>query len=106
MDQRQRIRDGALALVRQEHAVLRHVARRARPNNRHPAARQGSNSIVGDQRLVRVGRLYDPACAGGSEWALLLDTNIPENENGKFKTGDVYSVTARSVLLFVLDPEN
>jgi len=58
--------------------------------------------INGSPELVR---FTIPACAGGSEWSLLIDTNIPESENGTFKTGHVYSVTARSLLLFVLEPE-
>ena len=46
-----------------------------------------------------------PACTGGSEWSLLIDTNIADEESGKFNTGDAYSVTARSVLMFVLESE-
>jgi isoamylase len=46
-----------------------------------------------------------PECAGGSEWSLLFDTNLPDaQEPTSFKTGDVYTVTARSVLLFTLLP--
>jgi isoamylase len=29
----------------------------------------------------------------------VLDTNIPEGSDGKFNTGDVYTVTGRSVLV-------
>jgi isoamylase len=47
-----------------------------------------------------------PTCTGGSEWSLLADTNIPDGETARFKTGDQYDVTARSILLFVLEPEN
>jgi glycogen operon protein len=44
-----------------------------------------------------------PEAAGGSEWSLLIDTNVIENtEAGSFKVGDVYKVTARSLLLFQL----
>jgi glycogen operon protein len=44
-----------------------------------------------------------PECLGGEEWALLIDTNIPEaaDEPG-FRTGDIYDVTARSLLLYVM----
>jgi len=46
-----------------------------------------------------------PECPGGSEWSLLFDTNLPDaQEPTSFKTGDVYTVTARSVLLFTLLP--
>jgi glycogen operon protein len=44
-----------------------------------------------------------PECLGGEEWALLIDTNIPEaTEEPGFKTGDIYDVTARSLLLYVM----
>jgi glycogen operon protein len=44
-----------------------------------------------------------PACPGGDEWALLIDTNIPDaTEEPCFATGDVYEVTARSLLLYVM----
>ncbi len=45
-----------------------------------------------------------PEAAGGSEWALLIDTNVLDNsEDGTFKVGEVYKVTARSLLLFDLE---
>ena len=45
-----------------------------------------------------------PPCAGGESWALLFDTNLAQTEESAehFECGDVYDVTARSVLLFVL----
>jgi isoamylase len=44
-----------------------------------------------------------PEAAGGSVWSLLIDTNAVDNsEAGSFKTGEVYKVTARSLLLFLL----
>jgi glycogen operon protein len=51
-----------------------------------------------------------PETAGGSEWSLLVDTNLTETdekggEKEPFHTGDIYKVTARSLLLFVLEPE-
>ncbi|AXC11361.1 Glycogen debranching enzyme [Acidisarcina polymorpha] len=47
-----------------------------------------------------------PEAVGGSGWSLLVDTNIEDNsEKGSFKTGDIYGVTARSLLLFELEPE-
>jgi isoamylase len=46
-----------------------------------------------------------PECPGGDTWSLLIDTNITDNsEKGCFKVGDSYEVTARSLLLFALDP--
>jgi glycogen operon protein len=47
-----------------------------------------------------------PEAIGGSQWSLLIDTNIEDNsEAGTFKTGDTYGVTARSLLLFLLEAE-
>ena len=51
-----------------------------------------------------------PECAGGNEWSLLIDTNLHEGggeqaNKEKFKTGDFYAVTARSLLLFGLVAE-
>jgi isoamylase len=41
-----------------------------------------------------------PQCAGGREWSLLIDSNIPAARGARFSAGSVYVVTARSVLLF------
>jgi glycogen operon protein len=47
-----------------------------------------------------------PECVGGDTWSLLIDTNLEDNSAaGKFKTGEKYKVTSRSVLLFALDAE-
>ena len=47
-----------------------------------------------------------PECPGGEYWWLLMDTNIVDNsEQGSFKTGEEYDVTARSMLLFALKAE-
>jgi glycogen operon protein len=44
-----------------------------------------------------------PDCAACEGWKLLLDTNIPEDENEEeFKVGDVYDVTGRSVVALQL----
>ncbi len=48
-----------------------------------------------------------PESFGSDEWALLIDTNLEENDaSGTFKTGEVYQVTGRSVLLFALKGDN
>ena len=44
-----------------------------------------------------------PECAGGTDWKLLIDTNIAEKEEGMFATGDTYDVTGRSLLMFALE---
>jgi isoamylase len=41
-----------------------------------------------------------PACAGGDEWTLMIDTNRPEADKDVLRTGHVYTVTGRSVLAF------
>jgi isoamylase len=47
-----------------------------------------------------------PQTAGGSNWSLLIDTNLAEDANlGTFATGDAYGVTGCSLLLFALEPE-
>jgi glycogen operon protein len=44
-----------------------------------------------------------PTAPGGNIWTRLIDTNVPhEDETPAFKAGDVYGVTARSLLLFSL----
>jgi len=44
-----------------------------------------------------------PECYGGMQWSLVVDTNIEDgSEKGMFDPGDTYGVTARSLLLFVL----
>ena len=48
-----------------------------------------------------------PECAGGHQWALLIDTQFSATSEGKVfsNPGDVYQVTAHSSLLFGLVPE-
>ena len=47
-----------------------------------------------------------PEAVGGSRWSLLVDTNLPEDAASHvFKTGDVYDVTARSLLLLELQQD-
>ena len=44
-----------------------------------------------------------PECAGGQSWCLLLDTNPSKAEGHSFGFGEVYAVTAHSLLLFQLE---
>ncbi len=45
-----------------------------------------------------------PDAVGGSQWSLLIDTNVVDNtETGTFKIGEMYKVTARSLLLLQLE---
>jgi len=44
-----------------------------------------------------------PECSGGRQWSLLIDTNISGKENGSFTTGEIYQVTARSLIVFTLE---
>jgi glycogen operon protein len=48
-------------------------------------------------------RVTLPECAGGTEWKLLIDTNVADKEEGSFETGEEYGVTARSLLVFALE---
>jgi glycogen operon protein len=44
-----------------------------------------------------------PTAPGGKVWTRLIDTNVPQDEETPtFKVGEVYGVTARSLLLFSL----
>src|SRR6202007_143266 len=45
-----------------------------------------------------------PETAGGGQWQLLIDTNLPEAPKMRpFATGETYGVTGRSLLLFALE---
>ena len=46
-----------------------------------------------------------PECPGGVAWRLLIDTNQSEVETAVYETGDVYTATGRSVLVFALQAE-
>ena len=47
-----------------------------------------------------------PKCVGGDRWALLIDTNAPDQPAGNvFKMEVAYGVTAHSLLLFELQSE-
>jgi len=42
-----------------------------------------------------------PESAGGAKWSLLVDTNLPNRDDGaRFEAGNTYDVTARSLLVF------
>jgi glycogen operon protein len=59
--------------------------------------------INGSNELVQFTM---PGVAGGVTWSLLVDTNVPDNEDApEFKTEETYAVTPRSVLLFGLQTE-
>lgn len=50
-----------------------------------------------------VVRFHLPPVRGGSRWELLVDTNLPEQEDlVPFEFGHDYEVTGRSLLLFAL----
>jgi isoamylase len=76
------------------------------------AQRTGIKKRGDDATLLLVlnghGDLVDftlPGTSGYDEWSLLIDTNREENDAyGVFKTGDTFGVTGRSLLLFVLQP--
>ncbi|WP_375465638.1 glycogen debranching protein GlgX [uncultured Methylobacterium sp.] len=48
-----------------------------------------------------------PESVGGSAWTRLLDTNLPDSQEvASFKSGERYDVTGRSMLMFVLKPDD
>jgi isoamylase len=63
--------------------------------------------------LIVINDHYDlveftlPEAVGGSEWSLLIDTNLEEEDNRHLSVQALasYGVTARSLLLFALQPE-
>ena len=75
---------------------------RARPTG---IRRPGSDVTV----LIVVNAYHDlvhftlPDCTNGKGWELVLDTNVPERDDGqRFAIGEVYEVTGNSLLLFAL----
>ena len=44
-----------------------------------------------------------PRYADGGHWSLLIDTNRPDRDRALFESKQKYAVTARSLLLFVLE---
>jgi glycogen operon protein len=47
-----------------------------------------------------------PEVTGGATYLCLLDTNVPDRDEApRFRTGDEYEVTGRSLLLFMLQPD-
>jgi len=48
-----------------------------------------------------------PETVGGEAWTRLLDTNLPDSQDAEsFAFGQPYEVTGRSLLMFVLKPED
>jgi isoamylase len=46
-----------------------------------------------------------PSSVGGTEWSLLIDTNIADDREASFSIGHQYTVTSRSLLLFRLQSD-
>ena len=77
---------------------------RPRAGDRHPPPRARDTTL-----LMVLNAYHDvvnftlPPCAGGSAWLMVFDTNIPEDaREQRFRIGDAYDVTGRSVVLFQL----
>ncbi|RDI61243.1 glycogen debranching protein GlgX [Microvirga subterranea] len=76
------------------------------------AQETGIRRIGSDSTLLLILNAHDdvvqfhlPEAVGGSQWVRLIDTNRGENaEVAKFAFGHEYTVTARSLLLFILEP--
>ena len=67
----------------------------------------GIRRAAGDATLLMILNAYHdvveftlPEVAGGETWTRLFDTNAPDLATETIPTGEVYSVTGRSVLLF------
>ncbi|MGC5780887.1 glycogen debranching protein GlgX [Methylobacterium sp. NFXW15] len=79
---------------------------RAQPTGLH---RKG-----GDATLLLLFNAYHdlvtftlPETVGGEAWTRLLDTNLPDSQDAEsFGFGQPYDVTGRSLLMFVLKPED
>ena len=76
---------------------------RARPTG---VAQRGTEATM----LIVLNAHFDlvqfklPGAAGGTSWRLLIDTNVPDKDDRQaFKIGEIYGVTGRSLLLFVLE---
>lgn len=76
------------------------------------AQETGIRRIGADSTLLLVLNAHDdvvqfrlPEAVGGSQWVRLIDTNRGESaEVAKFSFSHEYTVTARSLLLFILEP--
>ncbi|HEY8336890.1 MAG TPA: glycogen debranching protein GlgX [Tardiphaga sp.] len=74
------------------------------------AQKTGIRRLGEDQTVLLVLNGYEdvvdftmPEAFGGSQWTLLIDTNIPDTDGGTdFPFGEVYQVTGRSLLLLSL----
>jgi glycogen operon protein len=75
---------------------------RARPSGLEQLGTDATLLIVFNAHFDMVNFAL-PQAVGGTRWELLVDTNIArESEITDFNAGDVYEVTARSLLLFLL----
>ena len=87
--------------------AARRAARRPRPGDRHPPARRRRHALLISQRLPRPrDSSRCPNRWAASPGRVLLDTNLPDSQElESFKVGERYDVTGRSMLMFVLKPE-
>jgi glycogen operon protein len=77
------------------------------------AQASGIHRRGGDATLLILYNAYSdlvsftlPGSVGGVGWTRLLDTNLPDSQEvGTWAIGDRYDVTGRSMLMFVLKPE-
>jgi glycogen operon protein len=77
------------------------------------AQASGIRRPAGDATLLLVVNAYHdvvkfklPEVTGGAVFLCLLDTNVPDRDEApRFRTGDEYEVTGRSLLLFMLQPD-
>ena len=75
------------------------------------AAKSGISRPAEEDTMLMVLNSFDgavdftmPETVGGKTWSLLVDTNLAEPPAREdFAFGDIYLVTGRSLLLFVLN---
>ena len=78
------------------------------------AQASGVHRRGGDATLLIMHNAYHdlvqftlPESVGGSAWTRLLDTNLPDSQEvASFTSGERYDVTGRSMLMFVLKPDD
>jgi isoamylase len=75
---------------------------RAQPSGIRQRGKETTMLIVFNAYHDMVAFTLPEGAEEGKTWRLLIDTNMPEKEDGTFKAGDAYEVTGRSLLLFAL----
>ena len=92
-------------MERRGHALFRHAHRWTRPPSGIKKRGDDATMLLVFNGAADGVNFTIPECPGGAAWTLLVDTNQAGVEGAQFKTGDVYTVTGRSVLVLSLKQE-